>query len=252
MDRIDILLAALTVLAAIVTASLAAFARAADGSVHPWLLFGQIVGVVITAAIPTVSAIRAKRSEVDAVAREAQVRIESRVEMNQGLDPVIRKIGELSVAIRKRDKDELRAQVMSLTVAAASQVVCQKPGARACFFELRPGPPASLVPTEHHFGRLGSTRSTFVAGTPDGDAAIEMVEHNDHRLCRDVVSEPPPGWNDKKRDYRTFISVAVVAGDTAYGMLTVDSPEPGDLVDDDVNVLRVLAGLLASSMQMNA
>lgn len=107
----------------------------------------------------------------------------------------------------------------------------------------------SLVPTEHHFGRLGSTRSTFVEGTPDGDAAIGMVERNEHRVCSDVVRNPPPGWNSKERDYRSFASVAVVAGDAAYGMLTVDSPEPDGLTEEDVDVLRLLAGLLAASME---
>ncbi|WP_187776143.1 GAF domain-containing protein [Antrihabitans cavernicola] len=95
---------------------------------------------------------------------------------------------------------------------------------------------------------MGSTRSEFVEGTTDGNAAISMVERDDHRLCIDVVTEPPPGWNDKKRDYRTFVSVPVVAGGVAYGMLTVDALEPGDLDENDANVLRVLAGLLAVAL----
>lgn len=248
-DRVDVGFGVATVCAAITAAFLTPFTRSADGTVRGWVLVGQLAAVLVTAAIPTLSAIRAKRAEQAAERREAQVRVESRVEMNQGLDPVIRKLGQLSVARLKADKERLRAQVMSLAVIAASQIVCPKPEARACYFELTPGPPKVLKPTEHHAGRMGNTRSTFVEGTPDGDAAIGMVESNDHRFCLDVVAEPPPGWNNKERDYRTFISVAVVAGRTAYGMLTVDAPEPGDLSEDDINVLRVLAGLLAASME---
>lgn len=235
-------------LAAIATAVLMQFVRSPDGVVRTWVLVGAVVGVVVTAIVPSVTALRAKRAERSAEERETRVRIESRVEMNQALDPIVRKLGELSVAARKTDRNSIRAQVMSLAVSAASQIVCPKPDVRACFFEFQEGSPKKLVPTEHHVGRIGTTRSTFIEGTPDGDAAIGMVESNGDRLCRDVQEEPPPGWNSKKRDYRSFISVAVVAGDTAYGMLTVDAPESGSLTVDDVNVLRVLAGLLAAAM----
>jgi hypothetical protein len=89
-----------------------------------------------------------------------------------------------------------------------------------------------------------------VEGTEDGDAAIAMVESSGHRLCTNIAVDPPPGWNDKERDYKTFISVAVVGGNTAYGMLTVDALNPGDLEQRDVDLLTVMAGLVATAMGM--
>ncbi|GGF46458.1 hypothetical protein GCM10011519_20530 [Marmoricola endophyticus] len=62
-------------------------------------------------------------------------------------------------------------------------------------------------------------------------------------------TDPPTGWDtDKDRDYRAFISVAVIAGDTALGMLTLDAVEPGSLDDDDMGLLRLMAGLLAVAL----
>jgi putative methionine-R-sulfoxide reductase with GAF domain len=67
-----------------------------------------------------------------------------------------------------------------------------------------------------------------------------------------VRTEPPPGWSSKNRDYLSFISVPVVAGDVAYGMLTVDSTEANDFDRGDVDVVRVLAGLLAAALDPSA
>lgn len=61
-------------------------------------------------------------------------------------------------------------------------------------------------------------------------------------------AEAPPGWSFKDRDYLSFISVPVVAGYVAYGMLTVDSTEVNDFDRGDVDVIRVLAGLLAAAL----
>jgi GAF domain-containing protein len=122
--------------------------------------------------------------------------------------------------------------------------------ARACWFPLEEGPPKRLVPTDA-FGRAGSASTTFVEGTPAGDAAIGMVLNDEDRMCEDILTDPPPGWDaTKERDYRTFVSVSVIAGDTAYGMLTLDALEPGDLTRDDMRLLRLMAGALAVALSI--
>ena len=52
----------------------------------------------------------------------------------------------------------------------------------------------------------------------------------------------------KERDYRSFVSVSVIAGDTAFGMLTLDAVEPNALDADDLGLLRLMAGVLAVAM----
>ena len=102
-------------------------------------------------------------------------------------------------------------------------------------------------------GRSGSPSTTFVAGTPGGDAAIGMVLSDADRLCEDILTDPPPGWDSTtQRDYRTFVSVSVIAGDIAFGMLTLDALEPGDLTPDDMRLLRLMAGALAVALSVGS
>jgi len=164
--------------------------------------------------------------------------------MNQALDPIIR---SLASGVKTPG---LQERVLWMVVKTAAEIIGPDHGTRSCYFELQAGPPKRLVPTDYHAGRMGNTRSNFVEGTPSGKDAIAMVESNGHLLCKDTRTSPPPGWGMKERDYRTFISVAVAVGDTAYGMLTVDALNPGDLEERDVDLLTVMAGLVGIAMTM--
>lgn len=76
-----------------------------------------------------------------------------------------------------------------------------------------------------------------------------MVLRDEDRLCEDIETDPPPGWDrSKQRDYGTFISVSVIAGDTAYGMLTLDALEPGELTKEEMRLLRLMSGALAVAL----
>ena len=163
------------------------------------------------------------------------------------MDPILRLLGVLALEQDEGERDQRRAEVVLLVLATAAHLI--GPGrSRACWFRLDPGPPQTLEP-QHSVGRAGSPTSVFVAGTPAGDATIGMVLADEELLCVDVEEDPPPGWDPaKQRDYRTFISVSVIAGDVAHGMLTLDALEPGDLTTDDMGLLRLLAGMMAVAL----
>jgi hypothetical protein len=218
------------------------------GGIYGWWLTAQIAATLIAAGLPTYSAIRAKRRELRAAQREIDARTQARVEMNEAIDPIIRTLASSAGG----DVVGLRRQVLSLVTKTAAEIIGPEHGTRACYFDAKQGPPKRLMPTQYRAGRLGSTRSEFVEGTDAGDAAIAMVQSGGHLLCVDTDAEPPPGWHNIPRDYKTFISVAVVAGDTAYGMLTVDAPSPGDLNQRDVDLLTVMAGLVALAMRLES
>lgn len=220
------------------------FAKAPDGSLRIGWLSGQIGCVAGAVILPSLSAWLARRSEIDALTQ-------SRLELNSGLDPLVRKLGEMAGATTKLEREPLRAEIMTMVIAAAHTILGKSGLTRSCYFALNPGPPRELRPTSNHGGRPGSPRSTFTQGTPAGNAAIELVETNDYLLWPDIKKKQPPGWDAKRdRDYRSFISVAVVADNVGYGMLTVDSKNPKDFDRLDVDLLRVLAGLLAASLAL--
>lgn len=240
----------LAALVFVVLSPVAAFAiRSASGG---WLAFWVIAQVAATGVaflIPQWRQVVASRSEATAEEREDEVRVETRVALNDALDPILRLLGNLALEQEPQRHGEFQAQAVPLVLATAAEFIGPA-RSRACWFKLEKGPPVSLVPTDS-VGRAGSPTTTFKAGTKSGDAAIGMVLADEDRLCRDIESEPPPGWDStKQRDYRTFVSVSVIAGDIAHGMLTLDAVEPDTLTVEDKALLRLMAGMLAVALSV--
>jgi transcriptional regulator with GAF, ATPase, and Fis domain len=232
----------------VVVSPIAALAlRSASGG---WLVFWVAIQVASTGLaflIPQWRQAVASRREITAEEREVEVRVETRVAINDALDPVLRLLGNLALEEQPEHRLALRAQAVPLVLATAAEFIGPS-RSRACWFRLDQGPPVSLVP-ESSVGRAGSPTTTFESGTESGDATIGMVLADEDRMCPDIEAETPPGWDAAKvRDYRTFISVSVIAGDTAYGMLTLDAVEPGTLSVEDKGLLRLMAGMLAVAL----
>ena len=91
--------------------------------------------------------------------------------------------------------------------------------------------------------------TVFEEGTADGDSVFAMIRHNEHVQSSDVDRDPPPGWHGSaEHGYRSFVAVPVVAGQTPYGMLTVDAMNAGGVGPSEVPFVRLLAGLLADAL----
>ncbi|NPC41133.1 GAF domain-containing protein [Nocardioides sp. zg-1230] len=213
-----------------------------------WLLVGlQFVLTAFAFLIPQVRQLRAKEAETTAEVRELEARADTRAAVNDALDPILRQLGDISAERSKPVRDRLIAQAIPFVLTAASNLIGSD-RSRACWFELTDDVPPRLVP-RLDAGRSGSASTIFEPNTPSGDAAIGMVLAGENLLCRDIDTEPPPGWDSsKKRDYKTFISVSVTAADTAFGMLTLDALEAGDLTNDDLRMLGLMASALAAAL----
>lgn len=207
----------------------------------------QVVSTTLAFLVPLARAVVASRDEATAEEREIEARLQTRVAVNDALDPIVRLLGSLAVETDALRLVELRAEAVPLVLKTAAEFVGPD-RSRACWFRLVDGPPRALEPTSFA-GRAGSPSTRFVEGTPAGDATIGLVLADEDYGCADVLADPPAGWDTTKtRDYRAFISVSVTAGDTALGMLTLDAVEHGTLDDDDVGLLRLMAGLLAVAL----
>jgi GAF domain-containing protein len=80
-----------------------------------------------------------------------------------------------------------------------------------------------------------------------------MIRRNEHTHSDDVDRDPPEGWHGSaEHGYRSFLAVPVVAGQTPYGMLTVDALNVGGVSRSDVPFVRLLAGLLADALAYGA
>ncbi len=203
-------------LAVVGSPAAAVAAQRADGW-HVWGLVALQLLLTLTAfAIPQALSQRAKRGEASAEQREIEVRTDTRVTINDALDPVLRILVDVSAERSKPAREQLIAQAIPFVLNAASNLIGTD-RSRACWFELTDGEPPTLVP-KLAAGRSGSPTTTFAPGNPAGDAAVGMVLRGENLLCRDIDDEPPPGWDvTKERDYKTFISISVTSTDTAYG-----------------------------------
>lgn len=240
---------ALALVFAVLSPITATLARSASGTRLVVLIVVQAAATGLAFLIPQARQLIASRSEATAQEREIEARVETRVAMNDALDPILRLLGTLALEPDAVTRNESRAQAIALVLKTAAEFIGPE-RSRACWFRLEPGPPKQLVP-DQFAGRAGSPSTTFTEGTPAGDAAIGMVLVDQDRLCEDIETGPPPGWDStKQRDYRTFISVSVIAGDTAYGMLTLDALEPGALTVEDKGLLRLMAGVLAVALSV--
>jgi len=224
-------------------------ANKTSGKTAATLFIVQCVATLLAFLIPQVRQIRAERREATAAEREIDARAQTRLAMNDALEPVVTLLGNLALEPSKPTRAQMKEKAITLLLTTAADLIGPE-RSRACWFRLEEGPPKTLLPVEHA-GRAGSANTTFVEGTPAGDAAIGMVLEDGDRLCEDIEEDPPPGWDaTRKRDYRTFISVSVIAGNTAYGMLTLDALQPGELKVEDKGLLRLMAGVLAAALSV--
>lgn len=233
---------AVTVAALVLAALASILSGTTHGSARAWWIAANLAGV---ATATVVQAIEQRRRERRRHAAEI-VAVDMRVAMNDALDPIVRQLGRIALAER-RHRDEVREQTVPMVLYSAALLIGPD-RVRACWFRLAGGTPRELRPVLHE-GRAGAPHTVFVERTPAGDSVFELLANNTHRFCYDVQQNPPPGWDPvHPHDYRTFLAVPVVAASTAYGLLTVDSLEPGDLTEGDVPLLRLLAGLLADAL----
>lgn len=234
----------------VVVAPVAAeMARRSTGETVTALTVVSIVATLLAFLIPQARQVLASRSTAGAEQRELEARVQTRVAMNDALDPILRLLGNVALEPDDIIRGQLRAQAIPLILKTAAEFIGPE-RSRACWFRLDAGPPAQLVPTDFA-GRAGAPSTTFVEGTAAGDAAIDMVLDDQDRVCEDVLTDPPPGWDaTREHDYRAFVSVSVIAGDTAYGMLTLDALDPASLSLEDKDLLRLMAGALAVALSV--
>jgi transcriptional regulator with GAF, ATPase, and Fis domain len=210
-----------------------------------WALVVAAGGTWVTGRLTTR---QARLGQWAAEESERLARIETRIQIAD----VVRPLAETLAKMPSLSKAEKRQQCESMkrgVVDAVAELMGPE-RARAGWFEYRDDRPPRLVPVaELRRGRADPQRTQFVQGTPEGDAALDLLINDTTRFCPDVDLEPPPGWSsDRHSDYRTFISAGVVADGRKFGMLTLDALEPGDLTENDAYAISLLAKLLAAAL----
>lgn len=240
------------VVAAVVAWLCAPLAQAAQGAAQiGWLAAGALL-TAVAVSLPLLERYKT-RQQRDALVNQA-VRTEQQVlvAVQDTLDPFVNLLARITTASTPEQREPLRAAaVVGLLEAGAQLIGPHLSGldrVRVSFYELDPGPPRCLRPSPYSVGRAMPPTRVFTAGTELGDAMLELVDGAEYRFVADVAADPPPGWAGSEHGYRTFIAAPVGTEAVRYGTLTVDAPNPGDLVRSDVAFVRLLAGLLAAAL----
>jgi putative methionine-R-sulfoxide reductase with GAF domain len=234
---------AVAVLAAVGAYVFSAQSGKESGSQRGWLLVAGVACVALTVVAGAVKQLRDARR----VASAEQIAIEAEEELGTALNgafaPITGYLGELADATSPTGRAIIAGKIRQAVVDAAVSLTV--PGARSAFY--RRSPDGRRLFRDAYAGRSTLPRFSFVAGTPDGDTVLDLVERGDLVFVADVEADPmitpsAPGT------YRSVIAVAVTAGRQRIGMLTVDAPELGELTETDVEMVRVLANLLGSGL----
>jgi len=215
------------------------------GNLWFWALVVASGGTWLTGRVTTW---QARRQQWAAEESERMARIDTRIQIADVLRPLAETLAKMPSLSKSEKREQCESMKRGVVDAAAELLGPER--SRAGWFEYREGRPARLVPVaELRRGRGDPQRTEFVEGTPEGDAALALLDNDTTRFCPDVDTDPPPGWDSEAHPaYRTFISAGVVADGRKFGMLTLDALEPGDLTPNDVYAMSLLAKLLAAAL----
>ncbi|KKF01502.1 GAF domain-containing protein [Mycolicibacterium obuense] len=92
----------------------------------------------------------------------------------------------------------------------------------------------------------------FLKGTDRGDRALRFVATARRPLFVPNVHSPNAvrQYGGSKAGYETFISASIHTDDLAYGMVTIDAPRAGTLLEMDQHLVALVADLLAIAFAM--
>jgi transcriptional regulator with GAF, ATPase, and Fis domain len=244
----------ITTTVGVVSVALAAVSGAGaanDGALKPYWVALGILMTVVGAAVPGYEQIRKERQRKEAHQASIDAAVEMRVTINDALDPIVRQLGRIATATSKQERGNLREATIPMILDSAAHLI-KGHRVRASWFRIAEGRPRRLEPVQYA-GRADAPVTVFEEGTPEGDSVFAMIRSNDHLQSSDVDRNPPPGWHGSAgHDYRSFVAVPVVAGQTPYGMLTVDAMNAGGVSRSEVPFVRLLAGLLADALAYGA
>lgn len=241
------LLAGLGLLLAVATPVLSTLASGQFrwGNAWFWALVVAAAGTWVTGRLSTR---QAQRRQAAAEESERLARIGTRIQIADVLRPLAETLAKMPLLSRAEKRQQCESMKRGVVDAVAELMGPER--SRAGWFEYRDDRVPKLVPVaELRRGRADPQRTEFVQGTPEGDSALDLLENDTTRFCSDVELEPPPGWSSELHSsYRSFIAAPVVAEGRKFGMLTLDALEPGDLTEDDVYSISLLAKLLAAAL----
>ncbi|MGV9714449.1 hypothetical protein [Rhodococcus pyridinivorans] len=202
-----------------------------------WILGGSVLLLVVV-GIQVASHQLRKRLRGQELSEVDRLRV--------AMKDALQRVAELIAAMPSKGKSERKAElkrVASQSLGAIQLLLDNVDRLRVVVYQIVDQ--SGRMEYLDYGGRSGTPPQPFVPGTPRGDLAIKMVRDGGDKFAPDIEREPPEHYQGSAKGYRTFISASITNGEYAYGMVTVDAPNAGDLVDTDKQIVMLVADLLA-------
>ncbi len=200
---------------------------------------------------------RALQSKEEAERRTAEVRINAETNLifalRARLSPSLYCLGKIAVSASDRQMAPLIGSLSQAIVSAAVGHGNSAETRRSIFFEVR-GNSMHCVSYAGYEGQQDTGR-TVLRNSPDdpvGQYMFGLLAGREAQLVPDVQAAGLPVRFLARRSYQTIIATAIMAGDTPYGVLTLDSPQPHSLGQPDLEIMKTLANLLGVGLALAA
>ncbi|MGH3737459.1 MAG: GAF domain-containing protein [Micromonosporaceae bacterium] len=233
-----------------VTCAVAAFAIGTALSLISGVLFWAllVVAAVLTAGavgFPMYAERAASTLATDAQAAAESAKQQMRLVVGRVLTPLAYLLGEITDARpRSNSLERLQGQALQVVLAAATELVDAE-DARACFFRLNEGRQRRLE-LAGYYGRAQPATWVLTSGTPLGDGALELLDNDVAAFYPDLTDAAPAGWADDEHRHRALVVVPISTEQREFGLLTVDTLQPGGLAEQDAEVVQLLGELLSA------
>lgn len=167
---------------------------------------------------------------------------QANVALSQAIVPTVQRIALMPRQpsdARKRERDRVVAHACSSILIVLRGVQ----GVRAVVYRVNDA--GSALEPMDSYGRKDRPRKFVKGDGGAGDDVFDLIANREPELIKDTATDERTKRQPQSKHYRTFVRAPIRANGLAYGMMTVDAPNVGDLSDADKQIVEVLADLLA-------
>jgi hypothetical protein len=224
---------------AVVTAVLAAVRH---GPVRVYWALAALVATLGTALFAIVRDRHAEAADSAALAaRTAAV-----THLSEVGQPLLAALGDVAGATDPYDRRAALDVLVAIVIDVAKSE-CGQGNVRSVYYQLS----GDRLERRRFGGRQEHVpRKQFVAGSTEHDnEVIRLARGHEPVLVEDLENAPPPHFLDSEgRTYRSFVACPIRAGETSFGMISVDSDIGYGFTELDRARLALLAGVLAAGL----
>jgi GAF domain len=198
---------------------------------------------------------RALESKLQAEAEVARIQVEAEAQLifalRARLSSILYLLGTMTMPRPNAEVGELLGRLTQAVLAAAVVNPDSASSRRSIFFRVS-GDKMECAGYAGPEGHTEAARTVFARGSDDplGAYMFRVLDEGRAVLVPDVAGPDVSVRFPQDRSYQTAVAVAVTAGDTPYGILTLDAAEANTLGKTDLEIIKTLASLLGVGLAL--